>query len=252
MTTLYDVLGALPNDNADELRTAFRKAVKSTHPDLRPGDPDAALKFRQILRANDILSDLEQRATYDHLLALAGEERHQDARRAFAAKLRQLAAVVMAFAGASVVTAGAYLLAMHMPANAVTEFMSIASTGSAPPSTVSVPPVTIAPLKPISVATTAVKTNPSPPKPSDAIASAIPEAAPVSGQTDQSQSEPVLLLASAAGPPSDKQPQLLVKIEDRPSELDRMPCVLGSDGNDCATEITGAVPSPALNDPLLP
>src|SRR6266436_5536725 len=51
MKTLYDLLGALPKDDAEGLRTAFRQAVKGAHPDIRPGDPDAALKFRQIVRA---------------------------------------------------------------------------------------------------------------------------------------------------------------------------------------------------------
>ena len=51
MNTLYDLLGALPHDDAEGLRTAFRQAVKGAHPDIRPGDPDAALKFRQIVRA---------------------------------------------------------------------------------------------------------------------------------------------------------------------------------------------------------
>jgi curved DNA-binding protein CbpA len=57
MKTLYDLLGALPNDDAEGLRTAFRQAVKGAHPDIRPGDQDAALKFRQIVRANEILAD---------------------------------------------------------------------------------------------------------------------------------------------------------------------------------------------------
>ena len=71
MKTLYDLLGALPHDDAEGLKTAFRRAVKGVHPDIRPGDPDAALKFRQIVRANEILTDAEQRAAYDHLLELA-------------------------------------------------------------------------------------------------------------------------------------------------------------------------------------
>ena len=71
MGTLYDLLGALPSDNAEELRTAFRKAAKATHPDINPDNPDAALRFRELVRAYDILTDTDQRATYDHLLAIA-------------------------------------------------------------------------------------------------------------------------------------------------------------------------------------
>jgi tetratricopeptide (TPR) repeat protein len=114
MDTLYDLLGALPRDDAEGLRTAFRRAVKSTHPDLRPGDPDAALKFRQIVRANEILGDAEQRAAYDHLLALAHLEKDPAAAHPIAARIYRLASGVMALAGASIVTVGGYLLFMHM------------------------------------------------------------------------------------------------------------------------------------------
>jgi len=61
MGTLYDLLGALPDDDAEGLRTAFRKAAKATHPDLNPDNPEAALRFRQLVRAHDILSDEQQR-----------------------------------------------------------------------------------------------------------------------------------------------------------------------------------------------
>jgi curved DNA-binding protein CbpA len=71
MGTLYDLLGALPNDDAEGLRSAFRKAAKATHPDLNRDDPEAALRFRQLVRAHDILSDDEQRAAYDQLLTIA-------------------------------------------------------------------------------------------------------------------------------------------------------------------------------------
>jgi curved DNA-binding protein CbpA len=114
MDTLYDLLGALPRDDAEGLRTAFRRAVKSTHPDLKPGDPDAALKFRQIVRANEILGDPEQRAAYDHLLALAHIEKDPAAAHPVAARVYRLASGVMALAGVSIVAAGGYLLLMHM------------------------------------------------------------------------------------------------------------------------------------------
>src|SRR6202140_1117608 len=125
MTTLYDLLGALPQDDADGLRTAFRRAVKGAHPDIRPGDPDAALKFRQIVNANEILADPEQRAAYDHLLELAREEQVSASARATAMKIHKLASGTIALAGASVVTVGGYLLLVHMsvasiaPANQV-------------------------------------------------------------------------------------------------------------------------------------
>src|ERR1700736_3799452 len=68
MKTLYDLLGARADDDAEALKRAFRKAVKANHPDLHAGDPDAPLRFRQIVAANAVLRDAKQRATYDRLL----------------------------------------------------------------------------------------------------------------------------------------------------------------------------------------
>jgi curved DNA-binding protein CbpA len=114
METLYDLLGALPKDDAEGLRTAFRQAVKGAHPDIHPGDPNAALKFREIVRANEILGDVEQRAVYDHLLDLARLEQELASKRATAARIHKFASGTIALAGASVVTVGGYLLFMHM------------------------------------------------------------------------------------------------------------------------------------------
>jgi tetratricopeptide (TPR) repeat protein len=68
MTTLYDILGACPNDDAGTLKDAFRKAVKANHPDLNALDPDAPARFLQIVRAKSILSDPELRSLYDRML----------------------------------------------------------------------------------------------------------------------------------------------------------------------------------------
>ncbi len=116
MTTLYELLGALPEDDAEGLRTAFRKAVKGAHPDLNPGDPDAALKFRQIVRAHEILSDDDQRATYDHLLNLAQLEQKRGSKHGTGTRVRKLASGVIALAGISVLAVGGYLAFMQLSA----------------------------------------------------------------------------------------------------------------------------------------
>src|SRR5262249_28604469 len=72
MTTLYELLGALPQDDKEDLKRKFHLAVKATHPDAHPGDPDASLRFRQIVRAHAILSDAELKAAYDKMLAFEG------------------------------------------------------------------------------------------------------------------------------------------------------------------------------------
>jgi curved DNA-binding protein CbpA len=119
MSTLYDLLGALPDDSAEGLRTAFRKAVKGAHPDINAGDPDAALKFREIVRANEILSDEEQRSAYDHLLDLARLEQESASKHALAARIHKFASATMAVASVMVVAIGGYLLFMHISAASV-------------------------------------------------------------------------------------------------------------------------------------
>jgi hypothetical protein len=138
MDTLYDLLGALPHDDAEELRSAFRRAVKGTHPDLRPDDPDAALRFREIVRANEILGDSEQRAAYDHLLGLASLEQDQVSKQAVFARVHKLASGVIAFAGVSIMTVGGYLLFMHMSAASVAPSDDIDTAMSAPAAIVAV------------------------------------------------------------------------------------------------------------------
>src|SRR5258705_12439178 len=120
METLYDLLGALPNDDADELRAAFRRAVKRVHPDINSEDLDAGLKFRRIVRANEILGDAEQRAVYDHLLALAHHKQEQAVKQVAADKVHKVASGVMALAGISFVAVGGYALLGQLSANTLT------------------------------------------------------------------------------------------------------------------------------------
>ena len=88
MPTLYELLGALPQDDADSLRAAFRKAAKASHPDNNSGDPDAPQKFRQIVRAHSILKDEQQRAAYDSLLTEAEGQQPPDTRRNVLSEVR--------------------------------------------------------------------------------------------------------------------------------------------------------------------
>ena len=111
MMTLYDLLGALPQDNADDVRAAFRKAVKTAHPDTNPDDPNAELRLRMILRANAILGDPEQRAAYDRLLASAAAQPRPKPKRAAASRvIRKLASDALAVAAVSTLSIGGYLV----------------------------------------------------------------------------------------------------------------------------------------------
>jgi tetratricopeptide (TPR) repeat protein len=112
METLYDLLGALPRDDGEELRAAFRRAVKGSHPDLNPGDPEAGQKFREIVRANEILVDDEQRAAYDHLLDLAQREQRQ---KSTAKTVHRVATSVIALSVVSSLGLGAYIIYQDEP-----------------------------------------------------------------------------------------------------------------------------------------
>ena len=105
---LYDLLGALPDDDADGLRAAFRKAAKANHPDNNPENPEASERFRKIVRANAILSDGQQRAAYDRLLEVARQQQGRKPKRT--SMVRRLAADAAASAVVSVLLIGGYLL----------------------------------------------------------------------------------------------------------------------------------------------
>lgn len=112
MGTLYELLGALPNDDADGLRKAFRKAAKGSHPDTNPGDPGAALRFRQLVRAYEILADSDQRATYNQLLAVALKPTPSTSERVYAT-MRKFASNTIAATIMSGMLIGGYTLSGH-------------------------------------------------------------------------------------------------------------------------------------------
>ena len=71
MSDHYKTLGVPRNASADEIKKAYRKLVRETHPDKHPDDPAAEERFKQIAQANEVLSDPEKRKQYD-LLGEAG------------------------------------------------------------------------------------------------------------------------------------------------------------------------------------
>ena len=53
------VLGLESDASFEEVRTAWRTLAKESHPDIKPGDPDAAQRFREIQAAYDVLRTAE-------------------------------------------------------------------------------------------------------------------------------------------------------------------------------------------------
>jgi tetratricopeptide (TPR) repeat protein len=109
--TLYELLDALPEDDADSVRAAFRKAAKTNHPDNNPDDPDAPQRFRRVVRAYRILGDEAQRATYDACLAKVQQQRALNSRRNISSQLRDLLPATLGGMVIAIVSIGAFLLA---------------------------------------------------------------------------------------------------------------------------------------------
>ncbi|MCQ1999289.1 J domain-containing protein [Arthrobacter zhaoxinii] len=63
--TLYEVLGLTPAASAVEIKTAYRKAARSAHPD----QGGTSERFHRVMEAYRVLSDPRQKASYDHRLA---------------------------------------------------------------------------------------------------------------------------------------------------------------------------------------
>jgi DnaJ-class molecular chaperone len=61
----YETLGLTRSATADDIKKAYRKLVRTSHPDLHPDDPDAEARFKAIGAAHDILKDPETRARFD-------------------------------------------------------------------------------------------------------------------------------------------------------------------------------------------
>lgn len=66
----YEVLEVDTEADSSEIKKAFRKLSRQYHPDKNPGDEDARIKYLEVTRANEVLSDPGKRQIYD----IYGEE----------------------------------------------------------------------------------------------------------------------------------------------------------------------------------
>jgi DnaJ-class molecular chaperone len=61
----YEALGVARDATDAAIRSAYRKLAKTHHPDLNPGKPEAAERFKEIGTAYGLLSDKDKRARFD-------------------------------------------------------------------------------------------------------------------------------------------------------------------------------------------
>ena len=61
----YRTLGVPRSASQAEIKKAFRKLARESHPDKHPGDSGAERRFKEINEANAVLSDPAKRAKYD-------------------------------------------------------------------------------------------------------------------------------------------------------------------------------------------
>lgn len=61
----YEILGVGKEATAEQIRAAYRKLAKTSHPDLHPGDKQAEERFKELSAAYEFLADEEKRAQYD-------------------------------------------------------------------------------------------------------------------------------------------------------------------------------------------
>ncbi len=77
----YDVLGVAPEASQEDIKRAYRLLAKTYHPDVNR-ELSAAIRFKEINEANQVLSAPGKRARYDrHVLLVSRHEAHEQEKR---------------------------------------------------------------------------------------------------------------------------------------------------------------------------
>ena len=70
----YSVLGVSSTATQDEIKKAYRKLARKSHPDANANDPKAAERFKEISEAHNVLGNAEKRKQYDEMRRLGAFE----------------------------------------------------------------------------------------------------------------------------------------------------------------------------------
>jgi DnaJ-class molecular chaperone len=65
MRSAYEILGVLRSASSPEIRAAYKRLAKTSHPDISGGGSEAHEKFLEIKAAYEILADPDTREAYD-------------------------------------------------------------------------------------------------------------------------------------------------------------------------------------------
>ena len=64
-TDPYVTLGLTKTATAADIKKAYRRLVRTSHPDLHPDDAGAEARFKSVTAAHDLLKDADTRARFD-------------------------------------------------------------------------------------------------------------------------------------------------------------------------------------------